>query len=123
MIHNFNADGFDSFYWSAVFDLESGQAGRLPGYRGVVDDISHEGLRVLLRQGRVVSTGKDLEDLTRPGCATKKARRVEHLYAIADGEGGNGPSAADGTRIPAASPAPADVRPASRLCLITSPCV
>jgi hypothetical protein len=32
-----------------VFHVEPGQAGRFPGGRGVVDDISHEGLRVLLR--------------------------------------------------------------------------
>ena len=32
------------------FHLEPGQAGRVPGRSGVVDDISHEGLRVLLRE-------------------------------------------------------------------------
>lgn len=31
---------------------------------GVVDDISHEGLRILLREGRrLLSTSEDLEDL------------------------------------------------------------
>jgi hypothetical protein len=53
---------------------------------GVVDDISHEGLRVLLREGGVtfqrLKTWKTSKD---PGYAVKKAR-VEHLYAIADGE-------------------------------------
>ena len=80
VIRNFNADGFDSLYpryrggrppkftlpqrreikkiaksrpgehdlpfsaWSLA------RAGRVPGGRGVVDDISHEGLRVLLRE-------------------------------------------------------------------------
>ncbi|MCL2586380.1 MAG: IS630 family transposase [Streptosporangiales bacterium] len=53
---------------------------------GVVDDISHEGLRVLLRDEGVsfqaVKTWKASAD---PDYAAKKAR-VEHLYAIADGE-------------------------------------
>jgi transposase len=53
---------------------------------GVVDDISHEGLRILLREEGVsfqrVKTWKTSRD---PDYTTKKAR-VEHLYAIADGE-------------------------------------
>ncbi|MEV8195335.1 IS630 family transposase [Rhodococcus pyridinivorans] len=53
---------------------------------GVVDDISHEGLRVLLREEGVsfqkVKTWKRSRD---PDYAVKKAR-VEHLYAIADGD-------------------------------------
>jgi transposase len=53
---------------------------------GVVDDISHEGPRILLREEGVsfqrVKTWKASRD---PDYATKKAR-VEHLYAIADGE-------------------------------------
>ena len=53
---------------------------------GVVDDISHEGLRVLLRAEGVsfqrVKTWKASRD---PDYAAKKAR-VEHLYAIADRE-------------------------------------
>ena len=53
---------------------------------GVVDDISHEGLRVLLREEGVtfqrLKTWKASKD---PDYAAKKAR-VEHLYAIADGE-------------------------------------
>ncbi|MBS2538464.1 hypothetical protein KGQ20_37525 [Catenulispora sp. NF23] len=52
----------------------------------MVDDISHEGLRVLLRDEGVsfqrIKTWKTSKD---PDYATKKAR-VEHLYAIADGE-------------------------------------
>ena len=52
----------------------------------MVDDISHEGLRVLLREEGVsfqrVKTWKTSRD---PDYAAKKAR-VEHLYAIADGE-------------------------------------
>jgi hypothetical protein len=53
---------------------------------GVVDDISHEGLRMLLREEGVTfqrlktwKAGKD------PDYAAKKAR-IEHLYAIADRE-------------------------------------
>ena len=53
---------------------------------GVVDDISHEGLRVLLRQEGVsfqrLKTWKASKD---PRYAAKKAR-IEQLYAIADRE-------------------------------------
>ena len=53
---------------------------------GVVDDISHEGLRVLLREEGVsfqrLKTWKASKD---PDYEAKKAR-VEHLYAIADRE-------------------------------------
>jgi transposase len=53
---------------------------------GVVDDISHEGLRTLLREEGVsfqrIKTWKASAD---PHYAAKKAR-IEHLYAIADGE-------------------------------------
>ena len=52
----------------------------------MVDDISHEGLWVLLREEGVsvqlVKTWKSSKD---PDYAAKKAR-VEHLYAIADRE-------------------------------------
>ena len=51
---------------------------------GVVDDISNEGLRVLLRQEGVtfqrLKTWKASKD---PRYAAKKAR-IEHLYAITD---------------------------------------
>ena len=53
---------------------------------GVVDDISHEGLRVLLRdEGRRLFNGFSLEGVREedPPIAPKKAR-VEQLYAIAD---------------------------------------
>lgn len=116
VIHNFNTDGFASLYpkyrggrpktftlperreikkiakskpvehnlpfstWSLV---------KLADFliaEGVVDDISHEGLRILLREEGVsfqrVKTWKTSKD---PDYAEKKAR-VEHLYAIADGE-------------------------------------
>jgi len=53
---------------------------------GVIDDISHEGLRMLLREEGVtfqrIKTWKTSRD---PGYAVKKAR-VERLYAIADRE-------------------------------------
>ncbi|GFE13203.1 hypothetical protein Sgleb_12500 [Streptomyces glebosus] len=52
----------------------------------MVDDISHEGLRILLREEGVsfqrLKTWKTSRD---PDYAAKRAR-VEHLYAIADGE-------------------------------------
>src|ERR1700691_5134348 len=116
VIHNFNADGFSSLYPKykggrpPKFTLgqrrEVKKAARSqPGEydlpfstwslakladclvaEGVVDDISHEGLRVLLRQEGVsfqrLKTWKASKD---PQYAGKKAR-VEQLYAIADGE-------------------------------------
>ncbi|MDG9687800.1 IS630 family transposase [Streptomyces sp. DH18] len=116
VIHNFNADGFDSLYPKykggrpRTFTLperreikkiakskpvEHGlpfstwSLAKLADFlvtEGVVDDISHEGLRVLLREEGVsfqrVKTWKTSRD---PEYAAKKAR-VEHLYAIADGE-------------------------------------
>src|SRR3954470_4831421 len=116
VLHNFNADGFDSLY--AKYKGDRPKTFTLPERReikkiakskpaehglpfstwslakladflvaeGVVDDISHEGLRVLLREEGVsfqrVKTWKTSHD---PDYAAKKAR-VEHLYAIADGE-------------------------------------
>lgn len=116
VIHNFNADGFDSLYPKyrggrpRTFTLperreikkiakskpaEHGlpfstwSLAKLADFlvaEGVVDDISHEGLRVLLREAGVsfqrVKTWKTFRD---PDYAAKKAR-VEHLCAIADGE-------------------------------------
>lgn len=116
VIHNFNTNGFDSLYprykggrpktfalpehreikkiakskpaehglpfstWSLVKLADFLVA------EGVVDDISHEGLRILLREEGVtfqrVKTWKTSKD---PDYEAKKAR-VEHLYAIADGE-------------------------------------
>jgi len=53
---------------------------------GVVDDISHEGLRILLREeGVTFQRLKTWKGSTDPECAQKKAR-IERLYAIADGE-------------------------------------
>src|SRR5260370_28993237 len=62
---------------------------------GVVEDISHEGLRELLRAENVsfqaVKTWKASAD---PDYAAKKAR-VDHLYALADGEAAAGPGDPD----------------------------
>src|ERR1700729_3316892 len=116
VIRNFNADGFGSLYprykggrppkftlgqrreikkiaksKPAEHDLpfSPGSLAKLADFlvaEGVVDDISHEGLRVLLREEGVtfqrLKTWKASRD---PDHAVKKAR-VEHLYAIADRE-------------------------------------
>ena len=116
VIHNFNTDGFDSLYpkykggrpktftlperreikkiaksTPTEHDLpfSTWSLSKLADFlvaEGVVDDISHEGLRVLLREEGVsfqkVKTWKASRD---PDYAVKKAR-VEHLYAIADRE-------------------------------------
>ncbi len=114
VIRNFSADGFDSLYPKykgghppkftlgerreikklakskpAEHDLpfSTWSLAKLADFvvaEGVVDDISHEGLRVLLREEGVsfqrIKTWKASKD---PDYAAKKAR-VEHLYAIAD---------------------------------------
>ncbi|GAA4483860.1 hypothetical protein GCM10023094_36040 [Rhodococcus olei] len=116
VIHNFNNDGFDSLYpkyaggrpktftlperreikkiaksTPTEHDLpfSTWSLSKLAEFlvaEGVVDDISHEGLRVLLREEGVsfqkVKTWKRSRD---PEYAVKKARAL-HLYAIADGE-------------------------------------
>ncbi|MEV8517640.1 IS630 family transposase [Dactylosporangium sp. NPDC051484] len=116
VIHNFNADGFDSLYpryrggRPPTFTLpqrremkkiaksrpvEHGlpfstwslaKLADLLVAEGVVDDISIEGLREILRAEGVsfqrIKTWKRSRD---PEYAAKQAR-VEHLYAIADGE-------------------------------------
>ncbi len=116
VIRNFNADGFGSLYpkyrggRAPKFTLPQRReikkiAKSRPGEHdlpfsawslsklaeflvaeGVVDDISHEGLRALLREEGVsfqrIKTWKASKD---PDYAVKKAR-VEHLYAIADRE-------------------------------------
>ena len=125
VLHNFNADGFSSLYpryaggRPPVFTLaqrreiktiaKSKPAGHgLPFSRwslskladflvaeGVVGDISHEGLRELLRAEGVsfqaVKTWKSSAD---PDYAAKKAR-IDQLYAIAGGEIASAPAAAD----------------------------
>ena len=116
VLHNFNADGFGSLYpryaggRPPVFTLGQRREIKkiakskpaehgLPFSRwslaklaeflvaeGVVEDISHEGLRELLRAEGVsfqaVKTWKSSAD---PEYAAKKAR-IDQLYAIADGE-------------------------------------
>src|SRR5215813_2642673 len=116
VIHNFNADGFSSLYpkykggrppkFTLVqrreikkiaksrpaehgLPFSTWSLSKLADFlvaEGVVDDISHEGLRVLLRDEGVsfqaVKTWKASAD---PDYDAKKAR-VEHLYAIADRE-------------------------------------
>jgi len=115
VIHNFNADGFDSLAPKYAggrppkFTLPQRQAikktalsrpvdhglpfstwslSKLAEFlvaEGVVDDISHEGLRVLLREEgvsfQVIKTFKASND---PDFETKK-NRILDLYAIADG--------------------------------------
>ena len=116
VIHNFNADGFSSLYPKykggrpPKFTLgqrreikkiaksrpaEHGlpfstwslsKLGEFLVAEGVVDDISHEGLRVLLREeGVTFQRLKTWKASTDPDYAVKKAR-IEHLYAIADRE-------------------------------------
>jgi transposase len=116
VIRNFNADGFGSLYprykggrppkftlaqrreikkiakaRPAEYDLpfSTWSLAKLAEFlvaEGVVDDISHEGLRVLLREEGVtfqrLKTWKTSKD---PQYAAKKAR-IERLYAIADRE-------------------------------------
>ena len=116
VLHDFNADGFDSPYPKyaggrpRMFNrperreikkiakskpVEHGlpfstwSPSKLADFlvaEGVVDGISREGLRVLLRDEGVsfqrIKTWKASRD---PDYAVKKAR-VEHLYAIADGQ-------------------------------------
>ncbi|MFD4716426.1 IS630 family transposase [Streptomyces sp. NPDC058430] len=115
VIHNFNVDGFDSLYprykggRPRTFTLperreikkiakskptehdlpfSTWSLTKLADFlvaEGVVDDISHEDLRILLREEGVsfqrLKTWKSSRD---PDYATTKAR-VGHLYAIADG--------------------------------------
>jgi transposase len=78
---------------------------------GVVDDISHEGLRALLAEEGVsfqrLKTWKASKD---PDYAAKKAR-VEHLYAIADREVTPEPGDPQpGTAEPGTGPPPATSR-------------
>ena len=116
VIHNFNADGFDSLYpryrgghppkftlpqrreIKKIAKTKPAEHGlpfstwslsKLAEFlvaEGVVDDISHEGLRILLREeGVTFQRLKTWKGSTDPEFAQKKAR-IERLYAIADGE-------------------------------------
>jgi len=51
---------------------------------GVVDDISHEGLRVLLREEGVTFQRLKTWKASKDPQYTEKKARVEQLYAIAD---------------------------------------
>ena len=116
VIHNFDADGFDSLYPKykggrpKTFTLPErreikkiakakpvdhglpfsswslAKLAELPGCRGGGRRHQPRGPAHPAPRGRRhLSTREDLEDLPRPDYAAKKAR-VEHLYAIADGE-------------------------------------
>jgi transposase len=116
VIHNFNANGFSSRYpkykggrppkftlgqrreikkiaksrpaehGRPFFTWSLHKLGEFLVAEGVVDDISHEGLRMLLREeGVSFQRLKSWKTSTDPDYAAKKAR-VEHLYAIANGE-------------------------------------
>lgn len=121
VLHNFNDDGFDSLYPKyaggrpPTFTLPQRQQikkialsrpqdhdlpfstwslSKLTDFlvtEGVVDDISHEGLRVLLREEgvsfQVIKTWKQSND---PDFEAKKNRVLE-LYDIADGKAEPGP--------------------------------
>jgi transposase len=116
VIHNFNADGFDSLYSKykggrpRTFSLperreikkivksrpaEHGlpfstwSPAKLADFlvaEGVVDDISHEGLRVLLSEEGVSFQRVKTWKTSRVRDYAAKKARVEHLYAIAAGE-------------------------------------
>ena len=121
VIHNFNADGFDALYpryrggrpptftvperqqikqiaLSRPTDHElpfsTWSLAKLADFlvaEGVVEDISHEGLRALLReQGVSFQRLKTFKDSTDPDFEAKQ-RRVLELYAIADGHADSGP--------------------------------
>jgi transposase len=121
VLHNFNADGFDSllprygggrppkFTLPQRQEIKKTALGRptdhglpfstwsLPKLadflvaEGVVDDISHEGLRVLLREeGVSFQAVKTWKTSTDPDFEAKKNRVLE-LYAIADGKAEPGP--------------------------------
>ena len=150
VIHNFNADGFDSLAPKYAggrppkFTLPERQAikkvalsrpqdhnlpfstwslSKLAEFlvaEGVVDDISHEGLRVLLREEgvsfQVIKTWKQSND---PDFEAKKNRILE-LYAIADGTARPGKrirpssSASTSSGPSTSSPTPASSGPRSQ---------
>ena len=115
VLHNFNADGFDALYprygggRPPTFTLPERRAikkialsrptdhdlpfstwslAKLADFlvaEGVVEDISHEGLRALLREeGVSFQRLKTFKQSTDPDFETKQTRVLE-LYAIADG--------------------------------------
>jgi transposase len=116
VIRNFNADGFGSLYPKykggrppkftlaqrreikkiakakpAEYDLpfSAWSLSKLADFlvaEGVVDDISHEGLRVLLRVEGVTFQRLKTWKTSKDPCYQEKKARVEQLYAIADRE-------------------------------------
>ena len=116
VIRNFNADGFGSLYpryrggrppkftlaqrreikkiakaKPAEYDLpfSTWSLAKLADFlvaEGVVDDISHEGLRVLLREEGVTFQRVKTWKASRDPCYAAKKARIEQLYAIADRE-------------------------------------
>ena len=116
VIRNFNADGFGSLYPKykggrppkftlaqrreikkvakakpAEYDLpfsawSLAKLAELLVAEGVVDDISHEGLRMLLREEGVTFQRLKTWKTSADPCYPAKKARIEHLYAIADRE-------------------------------------
>jgi transposase len=121
VLHNFNADGFDSLYpryaggRPPMFTLpqrhrikqlalsrpqdhdlpfSTWSLAKLADFvvaEGVVDDISHEGLRVLLQQEGVSFQRLKTFKRSNDPDYDAKATRVLELYAIADGRAKPGP--------------------------------
>jgi transposase len=115
VIHNFNLDGFDSLYpryhggRPPTFTLPQRHAikrlalsrpqdhdlpfstwslAKLADFlvaEGVVDDISHEGLRVLLREERVSFQRLKTWKTSRDPAYQAKTDRITHLYGLMDG--------------------------------------
>ena len=116
VIHNFNADGFESLYprykggrppkftdeqrdeikrialsrpEDHALPFSTWSLSKLAVYvvdKGVVEDISHERLRAMLReQGVSFQRIKTWKESTDPGYEAKKERVLE-LYALADGK-------------------------------------
>jgi transposase len=125
VIHNFNADGFDALYpryrggrppkftEAEREQIKSIALGRPEDYgqpfstwslskladylvdKGVVEDISHEGLRTLLRaEGVSFQRLKTWKESSDPDFEAKKNRVLE-VYAIADGKAEPGPGDPD----------------------------
>jgi transposase len=121
VIHNFNRDGFEALYpryrggRPRTFTLPQRQAikrialaiptdlgqpfatwslAKLADYlvdEGVVDDISHEGLRQLLREEGVSFQAVRSWKRSNDPCFEAKKNRILELYAIADGLSEPGP--------------------------------
>jgi transposase len=115
VIHNFNLDGFDALYpryhggRPPTFTLaqrreikrlalsrpkdhdlpfSSWSLSKLADFlvaEGVVDDISHEGLRVLLREGGVSFQRLKTWKTSRDPDYERKKNRILHLYGLMDG--------------------------------------